>query len=282
MIGNGSIQVYAARVQPVMDRITARRLEHAASETQASRREGAAQSAQSPEAARANKEGVRAAALSFSTERALTGRLTAQSITEAGVAQLDRANGAGEKAPPSANDAKAAEGSKPSSSIELSDEEDAAVQELKARDREVRNHEQAHKAAGGRYAGAISYEYQKGPDGQQYAVGGEVAIDVSPEKDPEATIQKMNTVIAAALAPAEPSGQDKAVAQAAQALRNQALAQLSAQKRDEQNLLREGGDAIVNDDAPNAAAATQAAENIYDLLGTLINGAPESRFSAVA
>lgn len=85
--------------------------------------------------------------------------------------------------------------------------------ELKARDREVRAHEAAHKAVGGQYAGAISYDYQRGPDGARYAVGGEVSIDISPvQGDPEATIEKMRVVRAAAMAPAEPSSQDRAVA----------------------------------------------------------------------
>jgi SprA-related family len=106
----------------------------------------------------------------------------------------------------------------------LNDEEKQLAQEMKARDREVRAHERAHKAVGGRYAGAASFTYQKGPDGQRYAVGGEVPIDMSTESSPEATIQKMTVVMAAALAPAEPSGQDVAVAQMAQSQRSQAIA----------------------------------------------------------
>lgn len=95
----------------------------------------------------------------------------------------------------------------------LSPEELKQLTELKARDREVRAHEAAHQAVGGQYAGAISYTYQRGPDGAQYAVGGEVPIDVSPVPgDPQATIEKMRVVRAAAMAPAEPSGQDQAVA----------------------------------------------------------------------
>ena len=74
----------------------------------------------------------------------------------------------------------------------LSKEEQAQVAKLKARDAEVRAHEQAHKNVGGQYAGAISYEFQKGPDGRSYAVGGEVPIDASEiAGDPEATIEKM-------------------------------------------------------------------------------------------
>ncbi|TMP74111.1 putative metalloprotease CJM1_0395 family protein [Pseudoalteromonas sp. S1608] len=87
------------------------------------------------------------------------------------------------------------------------------IKELKARDTEVRTHEQAHAAVGGKYAGSPSYEYQRGPDGTNYAVGGEVPIDVGViNGDPQATIDKMQTVRAAALAPAEPSGADRAIA----------------------------------------------------------------------
>jgi hypothetical protein len=51
-----------------------------------------------------------------------------------------------------------------------------------------------------------------------YAVSGEVSIDVSPVNgNPQATIAKMATVRSAALAPADPSGQDRAVAASATA-----------------------------------------------------------------
>jgi len=91
------------------------------------------------------------------------------------------------------------------------------IKELKDRDQEVRIHEQAHAAVGGQYAGAPRYEFETGPDGNRYAVGGEVSIDVSEEKEPKDTISKMQVVRAAALAPAEPSAQDyKVAAEAAQ------------------------------------------------------------------
>lgn len=108
--------------------------------------------------------------------------------------------------------------------------------DLKARDREVRAHEAAHQAVGGQYAGAISYVYERGPDGAQYAVGGEVSIDTAPvDGDPQATIEKMRTVRAAALAPAEPSPQDRAVAAQAMQLMLQAQAELASElsERDE-------------------------------------------------
>lgn len=117
---------------------------------------------------------------------------------------------------------------------ELSEEEEAQVKELKARDDEVRAHEAAHAAAGGSFAGSPSYEYQTGPDGKRYAVGGEVSIDTSPIKgDPQASVDKLRQVQAAALAPAEPSGQDKKVAQQAAAALREAQAELSAQSREE-------------------------------------------------
>lgn len=86
------------------------------------------------------------------------------------------------------------------------------IRELESRDAEVRAHELAHAAVGGQYAGAPSYQYETGPNGKKYAVSGEVSIDVSPERNPEDTISKMQTVRAAALAPAEPSAQDRKVA----------------------------------------------------------------------
>lgn len=98
---------------------------------------------------------------------------------------------------------------------ELSEEEKQQVAKLKARDLEVRAHEAAHMAAAGGYAGGASYSYQQGPDGNSYAIGGEVSIDTSALDDPEATAQKMKIVRAAAMAPANPSGQDYAVAASA-------------------------------------------------------------------
>ncbi len=113
--------------------------------------------------------------------------------------------------------ARTPKGSGVKDATDLSDEEQKMVQELKARDMEVRAHEAAHMAAGGQYInGGAKFSYQKGPDGQRYAVGGEVSIDTSPVRnDPQATIMKMQVVKRAATAPANPSGQDRSVAAAA-------------------------------------------------------------------
>lgn len=116
----------------------------------------------------------------------------------------------------------------------LTEAEQEVVEKLRARDVEVRRHEEAHARVGGQYAGQPSYSYQTGPDGKRYAIGGEVPIDVAPvPDDPEATIEKMRVVKAAALAPAEPSGADRRIAALADAQRLQAQADLSTQKREE-------------------------------------------------
>ncbi|MEW9797760.1 putative metalloprotease CJM1_0395 family protein [Alteromonas sp. CYL-A6] len=86
------------------------------------------------------------------------------------------------------------------------------VEELKARDQEVRTHEQAHAAVGGQYAGSPQYEFTQGPDGRRYVTDGEVSIDISEAQTPEQTLKKMQQVRSAALAPAQPSSQDLKVA----------------------------------------------------------------------
>jgi len=115
---------------------------------------------------------------------------------------------------------------------DLTQEERQQVERLKARDAEVRTHEAAHLAAAGQYAkGGPQYVYQTGPDGKQYAIGGSVSIDVSPVSgNPQATLQKAQQVRAAALAPAEPSGQDQKVASAASQMEADARLQLAREK----------------------------------------------------
>ena len=96
----------------------------------------------------------------------------------------------------------------------LTEYEEKIVEKLKKRDQEVRAHEMAHVAAGGSYImRGANYQYQKGPDGGMYAVGGDVLIDTSPVPgDPQATMRKMDAVRNAALAPANPSNSDRAIA----------------------------------------------------------------------
>ncbi|MBL4910742.1 MAG: hypothetical protein JKX78_12120 [Alteromonadaceae bacterium] len=131
----------------------------------------------------------------------------------------------------SAIDGSSTNSQKQNTSAKGSTQNDAATQEiaqqitsLKRRDQEVKAHESAHAAVGGSVTGAPSFSYKRGPDGKNYAVDGEVSVDVSAVSgDPQATIAKMQKVHAAALAPLNPSAQDKRVA--AQAAKNSSAAQ---------------------------------------------------------
>ncbi len=118
------------------------------------------------------------------------------------------------------------------------------VMEMQQRDREVRAHEQAHIAAGGSLVrGGASFGYRTGPDGQQYAVSGEVSIDMSPvDGDPRATIRKMDQVRKAAMAPAQPSGQDRAVASSAVNAQVNAQRELSQEQMQQKGGAQQGGD----------------------------------------
>jgi len=146
----------------------------------------------------------------------------------------DRASNARKSDTESSSESRPEEKAEARNGKEMSLEDAQMVDELVARDREVRTHEQAHAAVGGQYAGAPTYTFQRGPDGQNYAVGGEVSIDTSEiPGDPRATMEKMRTVVAAANAPAEPSGQDRKVASQASAKINEAAAELVKMEEEE-------------------------------------------------
>jgi len=115
---------------------------------------------------------------------------------------------------------------------ELSPKEQQLVSKLRARDMEVRAHEAAHIGASGGLAGGASYSYQSGPDGKRYAVGGEVKISSPRTSDPQQTLANAEKMRAAAMAPASPSGQDRAVAAQATAMISRARAAV-AQERSE-------------------------------------------------
>jgi len=118
--------------------------------------------------------------------------------------------------------------SKEDAAIVLTDAEQQQVNKLKQKDAEVKAHEAAHLgASGGLARGGASYEYQKGPDGNKYAVGGEVSIDSSPvDGNPEATVTKAQQIRSAALAPANPSAQDYKVAAKASQMEAEARQQM--------------------------------------------------------
>ena len=129
---------------------------------------------------------------------------------------------------------------------ELTAEEQLQVNDLKQQDAEVKAHEAAHlAAAGGLARGGASYEYQKGPDGQNYAVGGEVSIDSSPvDGNPKSTIAKAQQIRSAALAPASPSSQDYQVAAKASQMEAEARQEIAKSDRTSQG---EQGSTVAND-----------------------------------
>lgn len=124
----------------------------------------------------------------------------------------------------------------PSSSTagQLTAEQRQQIQQLVAIDRKVRDHEQAHLAAAADLArSGASFGYATGPDNRQYAVSGEVSIDVSPARTPQETIAKAQRIRAAALAPADPSSQDGRVAALAGRMESEARIELARLAQEE-------------------------------------------------
>ncbi|MCB2200446.1 hypothetical protein KQI63_13645 [bacterium] len=155
---------------------------------------------------------------------------------------------------------------------ELSEDEKKDVQEMKARDLEVRAHEQAHLAAAGSLAnGGANFETERGPDGHHYAVAGDVNISFGGDT-PEERLRQAEQAARAALAPAEPSGQDRAVANKANRVAAEARQEIAQQGSDEARVSMghqpaseveerkagEDGEFIVpkNDEQKNAAPST--------------------------
>jgi SprA family protein len=129
-------------------------------------------------------------------------------------------------------------------SAQHSQQEQQQIQKLKTRDRVVRAHEAAHLAAGaGIVKGGATFSFQRGPDGVQYAIGGEVQIDASKVAgDPQATAQKADRIRAAALAPVQPSSTDQAVAARAAQMAVEARAEISQQRNAELDKSTENND----------------------------------------
>jgi hypothetical protein len=76
-----------------------------------------------------------------------------------------------------------------------------------------------------------SYSYQTGPDGKRYAVAGEVSISASYSGSPRKRLHQAEAIRRAALAPADPSPQDRQVAAQAAAVAFQARADIRAEQR---------------------------------------------------
>ncbi len=136
-------------------------------------------------------------------------------------------------------------------------EETRDIQQLEARDREVRAHEAAHIAAGGStIRSGASFTFERGPDGVLYATGGEVSIDTSAADTPEATLRKAEMIRRAALAPATPSGQDRAVAAGAAQMAAEARQEIMVEQR------------LTEDDASNQSSKAISSYRITGSLAT--------------
>lgn len=144
----------------------------------------------------------------------------------------------------------------------LTEEEKEEVERLKERDRQVRRHEQTHVAeSGGNVRGVPHYEYETGPDGRRYAVGGYCEVDMSPGMTPEETARKARAIERGSLAPPsdELSDADRQTARAARQMAQAAEKEAAAQRQgkalmnceeettavgEEDSLIKEGSDGV--------------------------------------
>lgn len=139
----------------------------------------------------------------------------------------------------------------------LTEDQLREIEKLERRDREVRMHEQAHVAAAGSLAkGGPRYEYKRGPDGKQYVVNGEVPIAAqTASNNPQATIAKAQQIRRAALAPADPSGHDRAVAAQAAAMEREAREKIAKQTAAENPSATMSGSETKSSQAASSAGA---------------------------
>ncbi|MDR3299543.1 MAG: hypothetical protein LBU43_05970 [Candidatus Accumulibacter sp.] len=146
-------------------------------------------------------------------------------------ASVGRARAGAEQTEEEESSTSSAGGEKTGQAGELSKDDQRRVEELKVTDRKVRAHEAAHVAAGGSLVtSGASFEYTTGPDGQRYAVAGDVGISMSKGRTPEETLMRAQQIRAAALAPADPSAQDISVAAAATQMAAEARVELAREQ----------------------------------------------------
>lgn len=88
------------------------------------------------------------------------------------------------------------------------------LEKFKSKDAEVKQHEESH-TANGVAKSTIKYNYQTGPDGKLYAVGGEVKLDTSLPSDEKQAIDKLEKLASASSAPSQLSAADSQIAIAA-------------------------------------------------------------------
>lgn len=115
------------------------------------------------------------------------------------------------------------------SNLQNYDEQDfeRVLEKFKRIDAQVRSHEQVH-ATIGQTTTPISYNYQQGPDGKMYAVGGSVRFDTSIPDDPKAAAFKLDQIAKAASGPVDPSSADTMIA--SQSNLNKILLQIESEQ----------------------------------------------------
>ncbi|EIM1020665.1 hypothetical protein LMQ59_001581 [Campylobacter coli] len=159
--------------------------------------------------------------------------------------------------------------------VELTIQQVQQVRELQSIDRNVKAHEAAHQAAGGGLAGAASFSYTRGPDNQMYATAGEVPIRMQKGRTPEETIANTRQVVAAAMAPADPSPQDYKVAANALKMEFEARAEATklkaqeAQEKKEENEEKQENLDINNQDSKDNFEETQANKDFKNFIGKI-------------
>lgn len=109
----------------------------------------------------------------------------------------------------------------------LQSNEAQARAKLQLYDLAVRAQEGQHFRAAFGLGTAPEYDYEVGPDGELYAVAGEVGIRTSGFKTPEAAAKDADTIARAALAATDVSAQDISVARTAQSRAAEFYAQMS-------------------------------------------------------
>jgi hypothetical protein len=155
-------------------------------------------------------------------------------------------------------------------SVEITFEELKKIQDLQLRDAEVKAHEQAHLSAAGQYAaGGASFTYTTGPNGKRYATGGEVPIDLSKEKDPQATLLKMTQVRRAALAPASPSAADRNIAARAAMIAAEASREINNTPDEKSNSekssrISHDDEALANKQSSGSSIENRSLQNLDD------------------
>lgn len=162
--------------------------------------------------------------------------------------------------------------------VELTMQQVQQVRELQSIDRNVKAHEAAHQAAGGGLAGAASFSYTRGPDNQMYATAGEVPIRMQKGRTPEETIANARQVVAAAMAPADPSPQDYRVAANALKMEFEARAEATklkaqeAQEKKEENEKNEKNEENLdtnNQDSKDSSEKAKTNKDFRNFIGTI-------------